>query len=101
VKKGECCALKWREVKRNEGKWSEVKRSEVKWNEVKWDLGWNMCIIIDLQFWSCMYVCAVRCVIIICFFWLFSNFDLFFFFFFFMFVFLFCMFVFYCVYFVI
>lgn len=45
--------------------------SEVKWSEV---LRWNVCIIIDLQLCSCVCLFWVaRCLIIVCFFLLFSN----------------------------
>ena len=42
----------------------EVTWSELKWSEVKWcdDLGWNVCIIIDLYLCSCMQVlCSTFC----------------------------------------
>jgi len=69
----ECCEVQWSEVK-----WSEVKWSEVKELKRRDDLVRNVCIIIDLKLCSCMYVCmfcAVRCIIIIFFFLLFSNYS--------------------------
>ena len=67
---------------RSEVKWSEVKWSEVKWSEVKWseDLGWNCVLSLIYSYIAVCRFCAVRCVIVICWYLLFSNYSTSFFF---------------------
>ena len=55
-------------------KCSEVKWCDLKWSDVKWsdDRRWNVLSLIYIYVAVCRF-CAVRCLIIICFYLLFSN----------------------------
>ena len=67
------------EVKWSEVKWSEVKWSEVKWSKVKWSgvkIFREMCVLsLTYSYVAMRMLFAVRCVIIIGFYLLFSKYS--------------------------
>ena len=74
--------MMWSEVMRSEVEWCEVQWSALKWSDVKWcAVKWcevkilgKMCVLsLIYSYVAVRRICAVPCVIIICFFLLFSN----------------------------
>ena len=70
------CDVMWSELKCSEVMWSDALWSEVMWNEVKRsdDLVWEVWSLIYIYVAVCRF-CAARCIIIICFSLLFSNYS--------------------------